>query len=392
MVVKNIKFTKISIFLVLLCVCVSHPAKSQVTIGSDLNPLKGVLLDLKEFEETQGNANSAKGMILPRVFLTDPNELFPILTGSETGYENLKTSYTGLTVYNVNPNFLLDKGLYIWDGAQWHKSINAVISAKNGLTVVNSNTIRLGGDLEENTTLNLNDNNLIFDRNSGKIGIGTSDPKAILHIENPSFDDPLILENLKFVSDAHNEIDGSASAPAPTYYDLMISENGVVRKAHPLIIDPNQSVLYSLSTDTDIAPGDATGGGTSGGGGSMLSWNGPGSTNSQIVKLPEDGAYVFSFSLNGTWTLGSAGTTVDANTFYISAFLNGTDPASNLMDIAEMVAYHTAYNAMSYSINLTLMGKAGDEVRFKVAVYYPDRNAFTWRLLKDKTNMIFWRL
>jgi len=395
MAMKFKNSTKISFSTLLFCICVSFSARSQVTIGSNSNPLKGALLDLKENDETDGMSNSTNGLILPRVFLKKIDSLAPMLTGLEDNYESLKPRYTGLTVFNVNPDSPFEKGMYIWDGARWCNTFNGSsftsVTAKNGLTIGDADTILLGGDLVQNTILDLNDYNLVFNRNHGMIGVGTDDPKAIIHIENPDFDDPLILGNVKYISDPYNEIDGPPGGAEPTYYDLLISEYGVVRKAHPVTINLNQSVLYVLSADTDIAAGDVTGSGTSGGGGSILSWTGPGTDNNPVITLPEDGAYVFSFSLNGTWTQGT-GSSVDSNTFYISAFLNGTDPATNLVDIAELVAYHTTYNAMSYSINLTLTGKAGDSVRFKIAVYYPDRNAFTWRLLNNKTSMIFWRL
>jgi len=387
---KRKEIFKLGLFVSLFWMCFSFSLQSQITIGSTSNPQKGVLLDLKEKDEVNGNADSDKGLVLPRVYLTNVDSLSPMLTGNEPGYDDLKPSYTGLMVYNVNPNAPFEKGIYLWNGTQWQGTNDSGITAKNGLTA-SGNTVQLGGDLSQNTVLNLNDYNLIFNRGHGNIGIGTSDPEAILHIENPNNEDPLILGNLKFISDAHNEIDDSVNVSDPNYYDLLISEDGVVRKAHLISPYLNHSVLYVLSEDTKILPGSATGNGTSGDGGVFLEWKySVNLADHQNIILPEDGAYVFSFSLNGSWTPGT-GTPIDANTFYISAFQNGTD-ASNMVDIAEIVASHTTYPSMSYSINLTVTGKAGDAVYFKLASYFPEYDAFTWTLLANKTTVIYWRL
>ena len=386
---------KFSLFTLMFCMCSLFSTQSQVTIGSTSNPLKGALLDLKENDN--GDANSTNGMILPRVFLTKIDSLIPMLTGLESDYESLKPAYTGMIVFNVNPNAPFEKGSYIWDGMEWKLMNTAAqknIVARNGLSLSGSDTIKLGGDLEQNTTINLNDYNLIFSNNQGKIGIGTSDPKAVMQIENPNSNDPLILRNLKFVTDAENAID----SPNPTYYDLKVSENGVLRKVQNTTTDLHQSFVYHLYQNTAIAAGDATNEGATGHGGSELYWNGPGVTNS-FITLPEDGAYVFSFSLYGAYTVGSGGneTQTEANSYYISAYKNGTGgtTSENPVDIAEIVINHTPHNTgftnLSYSINLTVSGQAGDTVHFRMSSYYGRRNLFTWTLTQ-KTSLIFWRL
>jgi len=396
---KNVKS---STFTLLFFVCILFPAQSQVTIGSISAPLKGTLLDLKESDDPTGNANSTKGMILPRVFLTSEDSLLPVLTGTEPDYETLKPKYTGLIVYNVDSIAPFEKGLYAWDGSRWnHINVSSLknIAVENGLSLSGGNmrgsdVIQLGGDLNKNTAINLNDYNLIFNRASGKIGIGTNNPRSILHIANSDSIDPLILQNLKFVTDANNAIDD----PDPTYYDLKVSEKGALRKIKPPVIDLNEPFVYSLSDNTTILPGDATNNGATGLEGSELFWTGPGGLDHNYITLPEDGAYTFSFSLYGSYTLGSSGssTLTESNSFYICALKGGTNPATDIADIAEIVINHapasSGYFPLSYSIHLTVSGKAGDAIHFKISSNYDRRNYFTWTLAANKTSLIYWRL
>lgn len=99
---------------------------SQVTIGSDAKPNSGALLDLKEVNVPSGGPNSTKGLNLPRVVLTDKNNLYPMF---EKGAENYTASkkqerdleHIGLLVYHTNTNNdpTLYSGLYVWSGNEW---------------------------------------------------------------------------------------------------------------------------------------------------------------------------------------------------------------------------------------------------------------------------------
>ena len=395
------KYNKRFVFVSLYIVYFVFSMQAQVTIGSIIEPMKGALLDLKEQDEVTGSYNSDEGMILPRVLLTDVNELFPMLTALESTSVN-KLKYTGLTVYNVNQSAPFEKGIYVWDGAKWNlvkAPQQTGIGARNGLSMSGSSNVILGGDLIKNTTIDIDDYNLIFNSNQGKIiGIGTTAPGATMQVENPNSIDPLILRNLQFITDANNEIDGSISDPA--YYNLMISANGAIRKDLPIFsYDTDPSLTYNLRTATTIAPGDAGDQGSKGSGGSWLTWTRNG-TNYDYVKLEKDGAYVFSFNLFGTIDNGRD-VTVDAASFYISAFKNGT-ALTNVVDIAEItinrVGAVNAYDYASYSITLTISGKTGDIIRFKISSFTNYATNFKWTLSagNDKTarrtNMIYWKL
>lgn len=100
--------------------------KGQVTIGSEISPNEGALLDLKEYEPTKDTSTSNKGILLPRVKLTNlipaTDEEFAASIGS-TGDWNRK-EHIGLLVYNVNEDLCRDgqsiyKKAYVWDGTEW---------------------------------------------------------------------------------------------------------------------------------------------------------------------------------------------------------------------------------------------------------------------------------
>lgn len=99
----------------------SYELQAQVTIGSAEAPMPGALLQLKEpSTANQGEANSTKGLLLPRVKLTSLTSLDDI---EKDASENSAT-YTGLVVYNVNETAVcgatdLTKGIYIWNGTTW---------------------------------------------------------------------------------------------------------------------------------------------------------------------------------------------------------------------------------------------------------------------------------
>jgi hypothetical protein len=106
------------IFCILLC---SH-VQAQVTIGSLINPNQGALLDLKEKEGQENNTTATKGLLLPRVNLTDMNKLYPMLPA---GYNQFKRDkHIAMIVYNTNycpdnKDIYDPTGLRIWDGNRW---------------------------------------------------------------------------------------------------------------------------------------------------------------------------------------------------------------------------------------------------------------------------------
>lgn len=115
---KTVKLPIILMLLNTLCGAVY----SQVTIGADIPPVKGALLDMKEKDANDGSDNATKGLNLPRVKLIDLSRLSggpdgnPAITGV-TDTEPDKTIHTGLTVYNVGNC----PGVYVWTGTEWNR-------------------------------------------------------------------------------------------------------------------------------------------------------------------------------------------------------------------------------------------------------------------------------
>ncbi|MDR2389193.1 MAG: hypothetical protein LBD89_05335 [Tannerellaceae bacterium] len=97
-------------------------AKGQVTVGSDIAPLSGVLLDIKSKAGTAGSGDATTdvnggGLGLPRVTLTDISSLAPFLPSASSAE---KKDRTGLMVYNISTTSPFKPGVYVWDGTKWN--------------------------------------------------------------------------------------------------------------------------------------------------------------------------------------------------------------------------------------------------------------------------------
>jgi len=102
---------------------------SQVTIGNTEKPADGALLQLKnKTEDPTTGSNANKGLMLPRVQLISPSELYPMFDKDDTNYTTeQKSNHTGLIVYVPelwNDNYC--PGIYTWNGENW----NALIQKK----------------------------------------------------------------------------------------------------------------------------------------------------------------------------------------------------------------------------------------------------------------------
>jgi hypothetical protein len=186
------KSIKIGLLTLLLSFSAVFYATSQVTIGTIEQPLEGTLLDLKESTVLNGGANSQKGLMLPRVTLTNLTSLSPILSGGNENNPTLKPNYTGLIVYNVSTTTPFVKGLYSWDGTKWN--LLSPISASSGLNLSND-TIKLGGALTQPTYINLNSNDLVvatiagtttFDHSNGDLLFRSTQNKVTVGRVSPS--------------------------------------------------------------------------------------------------------------------------------------------------------------------------------------------------------------
>ncbi len=103
--------------------------QAQVTIGLGEKAAPGSLLQLKSVPNiTNGDSNSDKGLLLPRVELSKKNQLFPMFGSSGNITEDYDTEkdeqdivHTGLVVYNMtdDPEEDLCPGVHFWSGDEW---------------------------------------------------------------------------------------------------------------------------------------------------------------------------------------------------------------------------------------------------------------------------------
>lgn len=116
----NNRQERLSIKGLLLMLIVFFPGLSlyaQVTVGSGLAPEKGALLDMKtQVPDVSNQTTTFGGLVLPRVKLVDINTLEPFIENTDSDLEELKTSHTGLIVYNLSLSAPFRQGLYVWDG------------------------------------------------------------------------------------------------------------------------------------------------------------------------------------------------------------------------------------------------------------------------------------
>lgn len=107
------------ILTILLSILIIKVIHAQITIGSNLQPNIGALLDLKEYTPSPNNTTSSKGLLLPRVSLTNLNGLDDI----ENAEIAFPEKYEGLMVYNTSEIQadckIHSEGLYVWGGTKW---------------------------------------------------------------------------------------------------------------------------------------------------------------------------------------------------------------------------------------------------------------------------------
>lgn len=120
-------------FLLMMAILFFGAIEAQVTIGSEFQPNKGAILDLKEREGT--GVNSTKGILMPRVALEKKNELTPVVSEVDSSIQ--KMNHTGLMLYNVNTveQEGLCPGLYTWNSMEWIRLSGACEEDRNDLTL-----------------------------------------------------------------------------------------------------------------------------------------------------------------------------------------------------------------------------------------------------------------
>lgn len=119
--------------LMIICIFFSLPLATilgQVTMGSNLKPEEGALLDLKEkIPAVAGGETASRGLALPRVELLSTKLDATTYTNLSKTIKDASGSWNedvhiGLVVYNVSETTdvckpLPDKGIYVWNGSEW---------------------------------------------------------------------------------------------------------------------------------------------------------------------------------------------------------------------------------------------------------------------------------
>ncbi len=121
---------------------------AQVTVGSEAPPVSGSLLDLKENSPATDNSTAKKGLLLPRVELTDKTTLLPMFAG-DADYQNNTDNkkdienqkHIGLTVYNMRIDLCEEiyPGVQMWSGTEWVPLTTATFKAETDILTDNRN-------------------------------------------------------------------------------------------------------------------------------------------------------------------------------------------------------------------------------------------------------------
>jgi hypothetical protein len=302
-----------------------------------------------------------KGVLFPKVTLK-----------GETDKTVIKNPTNGLLVYNTgfDPNFNLPGYMY-WNINSWvllspSKTSKAIIS--NGLVkdsqklVSNSYTATVIDDIL--TVVYSGGNGVYYSKGDKYLASGSVRGAKEIYLE-------LQAGKLESTGTLYFKITGKpgASATASSIKDLKIKFQdqllGQIEVGGHIVIEALQ---YTIATSLEIADGNEFGAN-----GSILPWFRSNNSLGKYIELPEDGAFVFAFRLYGS--TASTYTTIQQQWFFISGWKElagtplGTSPV--MSDISEMGLISSRKGAsITYTINLTVSGKKGDRVFFKLARGY----------------------
>lgn len=364
-----------------------------ILIGLVSNSQTGIGTLIPDISSQLEVASANKGVLLPNVTLKSETDQTPISGGKPT---------TSLLIYNtgLDPDFPT-KGFMFWNGSRWRlltdatsikTKIEGTLIAKSAVMIPNTYTAGVdyngvlevqynggnGGYYSEEEPYEYND--LHFTLQPGQAtGIGKL---SYLVKGKPKVGNPTTIDNvpIRFLNDTlgHMNIGGANTTSV------------------------NQYTLYR-SIEISLSSTDGSKGANNGYGGTKLEWRKDNDKKIQSIELPETGAYVFSFRF-----YGSVEGTKAAAPFYMSALKQaGSTPSDRptdvLLDIAEITMVKPSdYSNLTYSVNLTATGQAGDRIYFKLAEAALT-NPLKWTLsngndgvnystLANRSSMIFWKL
>ncbi|MBK5720799.1 fibrobacter succinogenes major paralogous domain-containing protein [Dysgonomonas sp. Marseille-P4677] len=222
-----------SIIFLMLSLFTTPHILAQVTIGSNIKPNKGSILDIKERQPTAGDPDQTtanRGLLMPRVTLLSLTELKPMYSYADI--ENTPSGideqmHIGLIVYNIIqeicPGTDILEGLYVWQGSEWKL-------LKNGTS---SNGVQLFKDQGGNT---------FKARTFGDAGTWMVDNLAVKHYsDNTTID----------------IFNGNAINPPPKPMYAYPSRTTTGWNSQPEIWTRRQGLLYNWTAATNnYNPGD----------------------------------------------------------------------------------------------------------------------------------------
>ncbi len=382
---------------------ITLPIHAQVTIGSGIEPERGAALELKERITTStDNSTSDRGMLFPRVKLTDRENLFPMFEPDGSGGYKIGTKpfnktdedrkHMGLTVYNINSPIALEDGLYIWNGLNWRvfESQTVIIPQIDELLCDNITIIPNvyaagqpytgilkipytggnGGVYEATTPVSIG-NGLSIELIAGTLAVGGGEVSY--------------------------KITGTPTVSSPTLTSFGINFLGYTCN-NISIGDGDVKSIYvkNLSADVTINAQYANNSPQTA---NMLPFEGGN------VEITESGTYVFCLRLYGTVTKGGTTAIYNREPYYIYLARNNQSLV-NVIDASE-IDLSTPVDNTDYSYTIMLGGTfvAGDKV--VIAMHRPTGGVTTrkWILRQNmcsggnnisscpvRTSMVYWKL
>lgn len=183
---------------------------AQVTVGAVVEPEEAALLDIKSINTRfDGGPTTDKyggGLLLPRVSLTDRNDLSPFIDKNSMTAK-LKKIYTGMIVYNLAESAGFSQGLYVWNGTQWDNisEINNTDWHVKGNSGTNPAVNFIGTKDRKRLSIRTNKIERIGISETGNIGINKADPDKALDINLiTKFNSPLYLKGIPVASHAND--------------------------------------------------------------------------------------------------------------------------------------------------------------------------------------------
>jgi len=228
----------LSFIIVVILLIINERTYAQVTIGSGEPPAKGAILDMKEKEATDGKTNATKGVVFPRVELSGPTSLQPLLNAADAGNTTQQLIHKGTVVYNVTVSADLQEGFYYWDGTKWISMAGWELEGNRGTDPANN---FLGTTDNKGLSIRTNSQDRIHITSGGNVGIGTVNPQYMLDVADTSRVNNLKVNDAPLLANATN---------------MVIDDNGNVGRAYKTANNFTFGDVYSVVMGEPVTNND----------------------------------------------------------------------------------------------------------------------------------------